>query len=233
MKKTAVLILASIITIASSNRLQAQGCTFYFPSSEGTEIELEHFDKKENSSGITRYKVLKKVVEGDDIKELVVDTEIIIPDSEYQYKRELSMKCEDGRFSIDMESYLSGMNFDAYQDMDMVVESESMYYPASFREGEYLNDGWVSVKISKQDFTIITIRVDITERKYEGMEEITTPAGTFNCHKISYNSLSKTGFVTVKGSAIEWFAENVGVVRSETFNKKGKLEGYSQLRSIK
>ena len=35
--------------------------------------------------------------------------------------------------------------------------------------------------------------------------------------------------MNIEGSSKEWYAEGVGVVRSESYNKNGKLTGYSEL----
>jgi hypothetical protein len=34
---------------------------------------------------------------------------------------------------------------------------------------------------------------------------------------------------TVEMSTVEWIAENVGVIRSENYDKKGKMTGYTEL----
>ena len=68
----------------------------------------------------------------------------------------------------------------------------------------------------------------IYNRKVEAEEEISTKAGTFKCFKISYDILTDA-MIDIKGSAIEWIAKDVGAVRTESYNKKGKLTGYSEL----
>ena len=66
------------------------------------------------------------------------------------------------------------------------------------------------------------------DRKVEKREDITTSAGTFNCIVIS-QTISTKMMVRIKASSKECYAENVGMVRSESYNKKGKLLGYSEL----
>jgi hypothetical protein len=38
--------------------------------------------------------------------------------------------------------------------------------------------------------------------------------------------------VKTEASSKEWYAEGVGLVKSEIYNKKGKLMGYSELTSF-
>ena len=79
---------------------------------------------------------------------------------------------------------------------------------------------------------MFSLSINITNRKIEGKETITTPAGSYDCFKMTYDIESKT-VMTVKMKGIDWFAENVGTVRSESLDKNGKLQGYTVLESIK
>jgi hypothetical protein len=44
--------------------------------------------------------------------------------------------------------------------------------------------------------------------------------------------LNKTGFITIQFHTIEWVTEGVGTIRSETYNKKGKLQAVKELVEI-
>jgi len=41
-----------------------------------------------------------------------------------------------------------------------------------------------------------------------------------------------TKMMIVEGTSTEWYSENVGMVRSESYSKKGKLLGYSELTKL-
>ncbi len=75
----------------------------------------------------------------------------------------------------------------------------------------------------------MNMNVIIENRKVEAKETITTPAGTFECYKISSEISSKVAFVNQKFKSVDWFAKGVGMVRTETYDKKGKLESYALL----
>lgn len=78
----------------------------------------------------------------------------------------------------------------------------------------------------------MTITVNIINRKVEGTEEITTPAGTFSCVKISYDVVVKS-IMKISSKVIDWYAKDVGVVRSENYRSNGKLTGYSIMTDLK
>jgi hypothetical protein len=77
----------------------------------------------------------------------------------------------------------------------------------------------------------MTMVVKVYDRKVEAVEDVTTPAGTFSCYKLSYTVESKTMF-TIIAKSTDWIAKRVGVVRSESFDKNGKLTGYMVLKSM-
>ena len=71
----------------------------------------------------------------------------------------------------------------------------------------------------------------ISNRTVEAVENITTRAGTFKCFKISYDIETKA-VMTFRAKGTEWIAKDIGVIRSENYNKNGKLTGYSELASL-
>ena len=75
---------------------------------------------------------------------------------------------------------------------------------------------------------MMTFKIDITERKVIGEETLNTPAGSFNCFKISQKIVMKT-VLKMEMNSIEWYSKEVGMVKSETYNKKNKLKSYTLL----
>ncbi|MEQ9168598.1 MAG: hypothetical protein RLO12_20235, partial [Fulvivirga sp.] len=72
------------------------------------------------------------------------------------------------------------------------------------------------------------MEVNIVNRKVEGKESITTPAGTFECYKITYTINTKS-IMSMETTGADWIAKEIGMVKSENYNKNGKLQGYSLL----
>ena len=78
----------------------------------------------------------------------------------------------------------------------------------------------------------MTMNMEVYDRKVEGFESITTPAGTFECVKVTYKARTKMGTaipINVNISGAEWFAKGTGIVRTESYDKKDKLTGYTIL----
>jgi hypothetical protein len=69
-----------------------------------------------------------------------------------------------------------------------------------------------------------------------GKESITTPAGTYDCYKITSDIATQTQMgikMNINVSSIEWITSKLGVVKSESYNKNDKLMGYTILSSWK
>jgi len=79
--------------------------------------------------------------------------------------------------------------------------------------------------------TMMNMTISITNRKVEAVENVTTPAGTFECYKISYDIATKM-MINVKMKGTEWYAKNVGLVKSESYNNDGKLMGSNLLTGL-
>ena len=69
--------------------------------------------------------------------------------------------------------------------------------------------------------------------KYKGRETIHTPAGDFDCIKIYTEQKGKVMFISETEYSIDWYAKNIGLVKSETITKKGKVISTTLLYAIK
>ena len=134
-----------------------------------------------------------------------------------------------------ISSRLKGSKLLQYEgsDFDISIEGDMLYFPKDMSVGDELNNGTITVKVVKDGFTLVTMTMDILNRKVEANERVTTDAGTFECQKVSYDFESKFGIIKVKGSAQEWYHNDRLLIKSESYNKKGKLIGSTALTSIK
>jgi hypothetical protein len=106
-----------------------------------------------------------------------------------------------------------------------------MFIPSDLEPGMELNDGFIEVMV-KMDYMTTEINARAFYREVIGKEEVTTPAGTFEAWKIEGNVESKFAFMRVAFRTVEWYVENIGVVKSESYDNKGKKMGHTELKSI-
>ena len=230
MKKFAILVFTGLILSVTVN-LYSQECVFYSPVEKGTVLTYSSFDKKDKLTGTATQTVIDNYVkEGTQVVKLRNEYQGVDMDS--AFVREFEMKCRDGKYYVDMESYIGEGTLTPYSNMETTVEVDNMTIPAEPKVGEALDNGRVTITVSNNDMKIMTISVNISNRKVEAKEDITTQAGTFECYKLSYDISTKM-LITIKASTVEWYAKNIGIIRSESYNKKGKLTGYTVLTELK
>ena len=76
--------------------------------------------------------------------------------------------------------------------------------------------------------SMMNMTTKVYNRKVEAIEKITTEAGTFECYKITYDVFTDA-MIDINTKGIDWIARDVGTVRTENYNKNGKLTGYTEL----
>lgn len=74
--------------------------------------------------------------------------------------------------------------------------------------------------------------ITISGAAYMGEERVSTTAGKFNCMKISYLKRTKVLLKSTTHRITEWYAEGIGLVKSEAFDMKGKPAGKTLLVKI-
>lgn len=219
--------------ICGSFVVKAQ-CNEFYQFSEGSEWELETYNAKGKVTGKNHQKVtsLEKTSTG---YNATINSVFYNEKEKETMKGDLSFKCENGTMYIDMRNFISQEQLEAFKSYEMKVEAENLEMPGKLSVGQTLKDG--SVNITADGAPLPTsLNMKITERKVVAKETITTPAGTFECYKITSNIATTTQMgikMNLNFSAIDWIALKVGAVKSESYNKSGKLMGYTILTSWK
>ncbi len=222
--KPSLLIIVYFLVIQIN--LLAQDCKAFVPYKGGTKAEVTTYDKKGKVVG-TSHSELKDVQESGDTTKYAVHYKGFDKNGELNYESDLNYKCINGEFIMDMASFMSPEQMDAYKDMEVKVSTEQIYIPTNYKVGDVLNNGYIKFHISGNSPVNMDFKVTVENRKVEAVESINTPAGTFECVKISQDVVTKS-IMSFTIQSIEWYAEGVGNVKSESY-RKGKLVGYSEL----
>ena len=208
----------------------SQDCTIYIPSDVGTELHYQMTNAKGKIQGIYSQKMISiKENGGETIYELLQthkdpkDSEKII------IKDTISFRCKDNVFYIDMEKYLNQKQMEGFKGMEVKITTDDLIYPPNLSPGMTLKDGSINLEIGNG---IMNMTTNILNRKVDALENITTAAGTFKCYKISEDVQSKMGFIKVQLHNVAWIVKDIGTIRSESYNKKGKLDTVTELVKI-
>ena len=206
-------------------------CKPYLPGETGKTWEITNYSPKDKVTGTVKYEILS-VTESDTSTVYEIQSTYFDKKEEQTYQSTYEASCENGIFQLDMTVMMDGNSMGAYQNMDAEVDATEFELPPTDESAVGpLEDGTLKVSVASSGINMMTMTVHVTDRKVEGLEEITTDAGTFNCLKLTQN-VSTRMLIKIEASSIEWYAEGVGVVRSESYNSKGKLTGYSVLTKL-
>ena len=202
-----------------------QDCSKYFPMDEGTKFQITNYDKKDRASAVIDYVV--KEVSGNTATmfyEMHDDKGKMMTSSEY------GVTCTDEGVTIDFSSMMSPEILGQYEDMEVEMSGTDLLYPNNLSAGQSLPDADVQMTVKMPPLNM-KMNMNFFNRKVEGNESVTTPAGTFDCYVITYDSEAKMGFKMTSSNKL-WLSEGFGMVKSETYNKKGSLIGKSVLTAF-
>ncbi|GAA5039015.1 hypothetical protein GCM10011506_37630 [Marivirga lumbricoides] len=143
------------------------------------------------------------------------------------FEKEVEFICEDGVMQLDMSQYLPEDVLESMKSMQMEIEYEHIQIPKELKVGQNLEEGAVNMTITSPIRMAFKFRM--TDRKVEAREDVKVPAGTYNAFKISSVLQIDMMGSTRQFKSVEWIAEDVGAIRSESYDKKGNLTSYTVL----
>jgi hypothetical protein len=232
MEKFAIItfIAASLLLTSTTSGAQTSACeNSYFAFKEGVSMELTHYDKKGKPTAITKQKVLEVSDVADGFK-ATIEMENTDEKGKRPSNNNYDITCKGNSVFVDMRSMIRPESSYAANQPDMEVEitGDAMEFPMELTPGQTLPDGSMEMKTSLNGMKIMGIKLSITNRKVAGTETITTPAGTFECIKMTQDT-DMQAILKMNVKSVTWYAKGVGMVKTENYDKNGKLEGSTVL----
>lgn len=225
-------LFLGLLFVSLCSFLPGDECSVYAPMAEGNESELAHFSAKGKPEGSTKAKVLSVNKSGTGVS-IEMRSEAFDKKGKPTGTANYFLTCENGTFLVDMRTMVPQAQQEGFKDMQVTVEADKLDIPSNPTAGQSLRNGSVKMTAS-QEGSPITMKLGMTvsNRKVAAIEDVSVPAGTFKCVKVTYDAEIKYLF-TIRMKMAEWYSKEVGLVRSETYNSKDKLESYTVLNSIK
>lgn len=222
--KHIISIFLSVFFISTLSYGQ-NSCSKYYPFIEGKTFQITTYDKKGKTSAVVDYNITNVTN-----NTATFNTKIHDDKGKEVTTTSYDITCENDAISIDFNSLVSPELLEQYKDMELDVTGTNIEIPNNLTVGQALKDAAMIMTI-KMGGLNMNMTMNLTDRKVDARESVTTSAGTFDCYVISYTTEVKMGLKQTN-MAKDWIAEGVGMVKSETFNKNGKLLGYSELTQI-
>ena len=229
--------LLSLFSFFFLANLSAQNCEGFYPLIKGKTYEMENFNGKDKKTGRLVYTVLN--VENKNGKtKASMTTDLYDEKDKATSHADYTVLCDKSTIFVDMRTFIPPHQSEAYKNMEIKADGNYLQTPSKLTIGQTLPDGEMKMDMidKKSGSTSLSTHIKIHNREVKGKESITTPAGTFDCYKITYDGTMETKMVAVPipmptfhYNVIEYLSPGNGIIKTITYGKNEKLLGYSQL----
>ena len=223
MKK--LFLFAAMILIGMVLRAQE----IFFPTKEGTVLVYKTFDKKDKEISKVRYTITHVNINGSDM-DITYLCESIDPKEKLLFKEEITIHKKGDNLYFDMSNFINKAAFQRNGEMpaEIQITGNNMEIPSDPKPGDLLPDANVEMAM-KMGFINMKMSAQVTNRKVEAIEDITVKAGTFKGYKFTSEVNANAMGMKTKSNNIEWYAKGIGLVKTESSDKNGKLQSHTEL----
>jgi hypothetical protein len=229
-------MLLAIVALLACHTMQAQ----YFCTTQGTELYYVNYDEAGQSLSnetVTVYNVVKNA-SGESAQYLA---KIVTNKTKNNTSYTLYNWNYDGNVTTCQEDLMYGPYIKSDSDP---AKYDSKARQAMAEELKLKGDNSFTIKkhasagesIPDRTYSLISNmlknEINISGAAYMGEEKVSTTAGKFDCIKISYLKRTKIVLKTETVRVTEWYAEGIGLVKSESYNTKGEPDGKTILVKI-
>ncbi len=204
---------------------QSKACSQLSSLKISSQLVYHTYDRNEKLIVKSYFKVVDEDKTADG-KRFTLFSESKDAKSERIYDAAFVWDCKPGAFLIDLKNYLPPATMSAYQGMEIRGELKQIDYPLQCPLDQVFPDIILNLEAWNNSNKYADIKLQVNNRRMNGEESISCPAGTFKCKKMTYDLTISTvnlGFpATNKFSITEWFSDEVGMVRHDYY-KKDKL----------
>jgi hypothetical protein len=138
-----------------------------------------------------------------------------------------SYKCDGTRIYFDLASLFHS----ADKERTANFQSTDIEYPIAVKAGETLPDVTSTINMEARGRKV-DVKMRFTDRKVEAKEDVTTPAGTWNCYRISHVTVTDMDIPGMsdkqkqimqsirdktKMKTLTWLAPDFGIVKMEMY----------------
>lgn len=216
----------------SSSAQECLGVTF----KTGMSFELSTFNGKDKPTGKILYQVKDVHKEG---SATAMDITAQFQDDKGNQRAPYSIHytCTGNELIADMSGMMLAMQNAGMKDTELKMKTNKLVYPGKMSVGQKLSDGQMEAEMTNNGNTMMTMNMMMVNRQVESKEPITTSAGTFDTYKITsdMNLDNKVMGIPIRNTmrVVSYRTDkHIFDIKSENYNKNGKLMGYTLLTKI-
>jgi hypothetical protein len=216
MKKIFLAITAFVCAITGTH---AQNCSKYLLLQNNKRIEMTIYNKKDKENGKQVWNVSNLKTAGSSTT-AHISTEFFDDKGKSINKGESEIKCSNGMLMMNMKMMLNEAQLKQMDNATINASGEFLEYPAAMKEGDNLKDGNFKMNYKMNGGMETNMEINVTRRVVGATESITSPAGTWNCVKITSHQKLVTKIagigIPMNMDVTEWFAPGVGVIKTQS-----------------
>ncbi len=197
----------------------------------GAGYEMTMYDSKDKATATMTYTFKNVRQEG---ASTVVDVDMLMTSSKGKTMpvSTIHYTCNGNEVVVDMAGMGGGAS--PMKDMEMKIVNNNISFPKTLSENTKLTDGTLETEAGNNGTTLMKMNIAVTNRKVEGKQSLTTPAGTFTVYKITSDIAMENRVMGMpirnQMHSASYRANDVLYdIRTENFDKNGKLSSYSML----
>ncbi|MBD0254554.1 MAG: hypothetical protein ICV83_02445 [Cytophagales bacterium] len=221
------LLFLLLVTVAAPLAAQDCGGAFYQPKPNAS-FTLTTYNAKGKPalSATHQYKSVDKTANGVTAR---LDVEMFDDKDKSMGTNSYDLTCEKGTIKLNMREFAM-MGAPTPGNLDVQVSGDDLLLPPSLQPGQALGGANFTLVGRLGEVKIMDRTFTVKDRKVEDQETIQTPAGKFECYKISYLTDVEGMLGKVRTfKTVVWYAKGPGMVRNESYDDKGKMTGYTVL----
>jgi hypothetical protein len=205
----------------------------FFPTKVGTVLVYKSFDKKDKETSKVQYTIRNVKIIGSDM-DITYLVESIDPKENLVFKDEITIHKKGDKLYFDMSNFINKAAFQQNGEIpgEIQVTGNNMEMPSNPNPGDIMSDANVEMAM-KLGFINMKMSALVTNRKVEAIEDITVKAGTFKGYKFSSEVNASAMGMKVKSNNLDWYAKGIGIIKTESYDKNGKLQSYTELIELK
>ncbi|HMT66805.1 MAG TPA: hypothetical protein PKE28_04340 [Bacteroidales bacterium] len=198
----------------------------YYALKQGTRIEYTVYNGSGKVQGYNKQEVLKITRSGNSV-EAVVSGMQTDSKGKVQNTATVSLRYKNGNFHVNLLEMMPLQGLEN-AEIDANMSGNDMIIPSKLSPGQILPDAEATFKMRISDGSdaadLPPLVFHIYNRRAVRAESVETPMGKFVCFKIIQTVEADYPLIgTQQATGITWIGKGIGVVKSETYDAKGKL----------
>lgn len=225
-------LLVSLLTLTGT---QAQDC-LGIALKPGMHFDLSTFSGKDKPTGKIIYQVKDVRKEGGSTV-MTMTAQFEDEKGKQQAPYDIKYTCTGDELTADLSGMAQSMQNTAMKDAVMNLKANQLVYPGKLSVGQKLADGRMEVDFVNNGSTMMAMNMTLSNRQVESQQPLTTPAGSFDTYKVASDMSFENRMmgIPIRGTMriVSYRATNQLIdIKSETYNKSGKLMGYTLLTKV-